>query len=139
MTAYVMISAPAIFISCAWFVEKLQSLKPKLGQVLLVLMLGLAIRYSVEKIKPFQEDLDGKNKLDLVKKIKLYDAEKHTVVFNFPHPLQAMFFTNCIAYYQLPTTTELRQLHARGYRLFIYQKEEIPAEYINQSEWGLIK
>lgn len=139
MTAYVMISAPAIFISCAWFVEKLQSLKPKLGQVLLVLMLGLAIRYSVEKIKPFQEDLDGKNKLDLVKKIKLYDAEKHTVVFNFPHPLQAMFFTNCIAYSQLPTTTELRQLHARGYRLFIYQKEEIPAEYINQSEWGLIK
>lgn len=139
MTAYVMISAPAIFMTCAWFAEQIVQLKPVLSKVFLALMLGLAIRYSIEKIKPFEENLVGKAKFELVEKLKPYGNQAYTVIFNFPHPIEAMFSSEATVYSQLPSIAELKQLKMQGYNLLIYQDEKIPANYLNQAEWEFIK
>lgn len=138
MTGYIIICAPAVFIAMALFIQKIVSYSPNWGKVLAVLMLGLSIRYCIERIKPFEVDPTQQDKLELVQKIDAYAPNAHSVVFNFPHPIEAMFYTACTAYSTLPTVDELLVLQEKGYRVLVFETGDLKEVY-RRDEIGLFK
>ncbi|HPH21844.1 MAG TPA: hypothetical protein PLE32_23805, partial [Haliscomenobacter sp.] len=78
------------------------------------------------------------NKLELVQKIEAYTPNAHTVVFNFPHAIEAMFFTACTAYSTLPTVDELLALQEKGYRVLVFETGDLKEVY-RRDEIGLFK
>ena len=124
MQNYIIISAPAIFIITAIFWNYLyvyrNKLKPKwIIVILLILLPGLPVRYSLERIKPFQK----KSKPEWVEHVKSLNF-KHdkTILLNSPRPIETMFYTNYIAYRKDIDQKKAKQLSNNGYHIYRYKK-----------------
>ncbi|WP_373548383.1 ArnT family glycosyltransferase [Haliscomenobacter sp.] len=121
MPGYVIICAPAIFMTSALFFDSLNLKMKKLGQALLFIFVLLGVRYAIERIKPFQYDKNEEIVFQKIERLGKQIKSKNTVVLNFPFPTEAMFYHDCIAYSILPPIEEINNLKKKGYDVIIYQ------------------
>ncbi|MCH8555000.1 MAG: glycosyltransferase family 39 protein [Schleiferiaceae bacterium] len=131
MQGYLLFVAPAFFIITAAFFSFLQQYKahhkPKwLFNGVLVLLIVLPIRYSLERVKPF----DQKNRYPSWAKAfrELNDKNiKHGVLLNCDKPIEAMFYSNVIAYPHLPGKEEIVHLLQANYTIIIDDDGALPS------------
>ncbi len=134
MQAYTIFTAPAIFILTAYFIVYLGSIKRQLRfkflpPLLVFLLLTLPIRYSLERIKPFDLFQPTPQWLINVKHLNESVLDKKKVIFNTIHPIETMFYTEFIAYEVLPSPLILKAINAKGYKVYISQEKEIPIDF----------
>lgn len=137
MQAYTLFCAPAIFLSIALCFRALQTFYKKTAnrwlkvgiKIFLLLLIALPMRYSIERIKPFdiserrpvwaQQIKDFKAQISLDTTFKDQDI----VIFNARHPIATMFYLNrTTAYGYIPTQTRIDSIKRAGY-LVVYEKK----------------
>ncbi|MFK7785225.1 MAG: ArnT family glycosyltransferase [Crocinitomicaceae bacterium] len=130
MQGYTLFAAPAVFLVLALFIDYLIRFRkrfnyrwvPVLG---IILLIALPIRFSLERLKPFQtvatpewqQDID-----DIAKEIK---HQKKVIVFNVNRPIELMFHSNCTAYNTIPSSEKIAKLIKDGGTIYINQKTEM--------------
>jgi 4-amino-4-deoxy-L-arabinose transferase len=131
MPAYVMISAPAIFLieACFWWQLRDRKfwLKYKtLSIVLLLLLLLLPARYCIERTKP-HKDYDRNPKW--AKELRTLEdkvGSRNSVLFNIDRPIEAMFYSRYTAYSFIPTEEQIKELNEKDYEVVIYDTGSLP-------------
>jgi 4-amino-4-deoxy-L-arabinose transferase len=119
MQGYIVFASAPLFLFTAnfyyWLLE-FKNRKIKLFCILLcILLIGLPIRYSLERIKPFIEREDA----EFITPIKNFHAD-HGVLFNYPMPIEAMYFTNIVAAYsKMPSKEEIDILKKNGFTIYV--------------------
>jgi hypothetical protein len=124
MQGYIVFAAPALLVMTAEFFEMLtrhvHSGKYKRAlQIILVLLIALPLRYTMERVKPFAAKA---RKPDWMKQLHAFarTTTPNTVLFNYAKPIEAMFYTNvAAAYEQLPPRAILDSLQDAGYSIVI--------------------
>jgi 4-amino-4-deoxy-L-arabinose transferase-like glycosyltransferase len=123
MQAYILFISPALFAITGAFWVRLRefqyaSLPSWLKPVLLILLLALPVRYSLERAKPFEMiDRSPQWARDLRSNGGLLDST--SVLFNYPRPIEAMFYTDATVYAGLPGYELLDSLHHAGFKVYI--------------------
>jgi 4-amino-4-deoxy-L-arabinose transferase len=140
LPAFVMVSAPAIFIVHGWVWWTLRDRMHQRGGaarmvlvVLLILMAAAPARHLFEPTGVLERrDRDPaayRELRQLPERIGPGDA----VIFNMPLAIETMFYTPYTAYSRLPDEKEARRLAAAGRRVIIYQPREdatvLPADW----------
>lgn len=132
MQGYILLCAAPIFITTALFFFYLKAMStrfPQLRNLVLVLLIFLPIRYSIERIKPFSK---LERNPDWVSTLKQLDLNQHTnkiVIFNCKYPIETMFYTDFIAYETMPDTDKLKEIHANGYDIWVDNNGEVKDEW----------
>lgn len=135
MQGYTLITAPAVFVVLGFFIHYLiryrKSFKYKWVPILgLILLIGLPIRFTIERLRPFrtvevpqwQKDIDHLTK-------EIGSAEK-VVVFNVNHPIELMFHSNCTAYNSVPSPETIKRLQEEGYTIYVNQPNKFEGDGI---------
>ncbi len=130
MQGYMLFTAPALFIMTAVFWVMLSEIKTRswyrhVLNVLLVLLILLPVRYSLERAKPFQ--ISDRNP-EWVKGLRALNREapEKGVLLNYANPVEAMFYTNLTAYAEIPGEATVRELLDQGYTVIVNDKGDIP-------------
>jgi hypothetical protein len=132
MPAYILFTYPALFMIMSEFWLMLSDQKNTyklkwLINLFLILMIILPIRYTLERVKPF-ENLN-RNPPWVINLKDLGDKKiKNGVLFNYKRPIEAMFYTDMIAYSHILRKEELIDLIAMGYTIVINDDGTIPNE-----------
>jgi len=122
MQAYLLFTAPALFILTAVFVQDVYRARVRnkaflwLKYGLIILIIALPIRYAFERIKAF-EGYDS-DKVEQTKRIKALTSTLYsdkTVLFNDPYYIETMFYTSFISYERKPSDADISLLKAKGY------------------------
>jgi len=123
MQAYILFISPALFLVTGSFFYWLLDYRKRhryklLTGLVLILLIALPVRYSVERTKPFE--IVNRNPA-WVKDLRALDKEKiqKGILFNYPKPIEAMFYTNLTVYSELPDIDQLVHLHAAGYTILV--------------------
>ena len=135
MQAYILFASPALFLMTSDFFFALSDYKknhkPKwLFNLILFLLIVLPVRYTIERVKPF-------NKTDrspqwVVELKKLDDGKiKKGIMFNYDKPIEAMFYTNLTVYETIPDANVIKDLLEDGYTIIINEKSNIPEDLKN--------
>jgi len=136
MKGFTLFTAPAIFMINALFFHYLFRYRNRFKykwiiNTFLILTIILAVRYSIERVKPFNNsDRNPQWTID-IKNLKEQGYESKTVLFNTTHPLETMFHTDITAYRITPDTSTINRLISEGYTILINKKEELLPEYSN--------
>lgn len=142
MQGYILFTAPAYFVMTAeffwWLLERKPIVKKKWLSILIwLLFLGLPIRYGLERIKPFDErERRPQWVLDL-KSIKI-ESQKETILFNYPKPIEAMFYTDMTVYRKLPKLFQIEVLQKKGYAILVYNSGNLPPEIIDAEGLSIV-
>jgi 4-amino-4-deoxy-L-arabinose transferase len=116
---YLLIAAPALFCltANAYFYLKQACAERKWISVLLLLaLIGLPVRYCIERTKPFTRmELEPQWAADLKKMNGKYPP--NTVFVNHPHAIEGMFYTDYIFYGHTPDTFEIKILGNSGFEV----------------------
>src|SRR5690606_26658879 len=118
---YLLISAPSFFIVTAYFFFHLhQQYQQKnkyrwLIALILFALIALPVRYSIERIKPFQNRDRSPEWVEDLKAFPAYEG----VLFNYPHPVEAMFYTNLTVYDMLPADSIIERLIQEDNQVFV--------------------
>ncbi|MCB9355743.1 MAG: glycosyltransferase family 39 protein [Lewinellaceae bacterium] len=131
MQGYIMFAAPAIFILTGVFVVFLMVNRRKFtypkGAVLAAsLLLALPLRYSIERIKPFEMKPRTEAWIDKMKSLASGAPGSQKVIFNCRYPVETMFYTDMVAYETLPPKAKLEELNQNGYTIYIDNAFDIP-------------
>ncbi len=118
----------ALFIRFFYFYKHKTRFSPKIIQFLLPLFILLPIRYTLERVKPFdkkeQETADQQKIRDWKKQLP---ADKKIIIFNTPYYIETMFYLDITAAYPyLPSIEQINQLTFKGYAIFITRDNNIP-------------
>jgi 4-amino-4-deoxy-L-arabinose transferase len=143
MQAYILFTAPALFLITAFFAnyltEKAINNKHKLiNFALAVLLIALPFRYTTERLKPFSKDEKNPEWVSRLKSVKSDLGSKNTLLFNCPFPIEAMFYCDCTAYSSLPNAEKLEEYVTNGYHVIIWMNEGVPAEVIKNKELEIL-
>ncbi len=122
MQGYTLFTAPAIFIVTAifWIYPKRYLNRYRFRwmiYVVLFLLLALPIRYSLERIKPFEDRERNPQWAQELRALNITNPK--TVLFNVKHPIEAMFYNNCSAYGHSPDSSTVESLISKGYHVKI--------------------
>lgn len=131
MQAYILFTAPAIFIMTALFFDKIQSQKVKFYLVIKfisILLIALPIRYSLERIKPFSIRDRSPIWITELRNLEKENPQKKKVIFNSHDPISTMFYSDFNAYSTVPSVNQLREIHLKGYSVFINYSEKLTSE-----------
>ncbi len=135
MQAYILFTSPALFMITAefyfWVNEKSKSSSWKgLYYVVMILLLVLPIRYSIERIKPFE--VTSRNP-QWAKDLRVLGDEnlQKAVLFNYKRPIEAMFYTDLTAYSEIPNMNTIVELQQKGYRILINNDGTLSNELLN--------
>jgi 4-amino-4-deoxy-L-arabinose transferase len=135
LQGYTLFSSGALFLVIGLFVDALLSnnisLRFKwLKYTAIIVMIGLPIRYSLERLKPFQGipktpewQVDIRN---FSKKIRDRD---NVIIFNTQYPIEYMFHTEATAYIGVPGAATLDSLSQLGYELFVVGHGNVPEKW----------
>ncbi|TNE56491.1 MAG: hypothetical protein EP344_12465 [Bacteroidetes bacterium] len=139
MQGYLMFTGVAFFILTAVFFTYLMRIRlrfksPKAVFVLAGLFLLLPVRYSIERIKPFDVRPRTQAWIQKARDIARAADPDKTVVFNSRYPVEIMFYTDMLAYEKLPAPQKLEQLLAAGYAVYIDNAHAIPPEIRNMKQ-----
>lgn len=134
MPGYMAITAPALFITSAiCFHDLLQYRKDKwrwLINIILLVFIALPIRYTIERIKPFDKKDRAPQWIVQLKALNRIPM-KNAVLLNYPAYIEAMFYTNMTAYSVLPTKEAISGLQHKGYEVWINDNGNIPEDIHN--------
>lgn len=140
---YLAIAAPALFIATStffyWVLGLTKQFKHKwILYVILFLIVALPIRYSIERVKPFEaQDRNPQ----WAKELRQLDKENisNGILFNYDRPIEAMFYTRLTAYPYLPVKETLNDLIERGFTIIIDDNDDIPQEISEMGNVVIIK
>lgn len=140
---YVMISSPAVFLILAYFcwylIDNLSLFKyKKLIIALIILLMLLPVRYSLERMKPFKNY--DKNP-DWAKELRTLNnriEDRNSVLFNVKKPIEAMFYASFTAYSFMPTQRQIRRVHEKGYKVVILKGDSQLPAYIKNDKSVII-
>lgn len=132
MQGYILFTSPALFIITALFYFELSaymlSKKTKwFYSLILFLLIALPVRYTFERVKPF-ENLDRNPKW--VIDLKKLNERKivNGILFNYNSEIEAMFYTNLNVYSSIPSKEFIIELISKGYTVIINDNGKIPIE-----------
>ena len=123
MQGYILFTAPALFIMTSEFFFMLfnygKDHKLKwLFKLVLVLIIALPVRYGIERIKPFEfRDRNPQWVLDL-KELNNENIDRG-VLINYGNPIDAMFYTDLVAYSYIPEERIITDLMQEGYTVIV--------------------
>jgi 4-amino-4-deoxy-L-arabinose transferase-like glycosyltransferase len=167
MPGYMLYTSPVLFILTAAFFWRLCDWKkriryPILVNILLIIFLAIPIRYAIERSKPFSnKDRNPAWTLELRDQGKVQrekgkvEADRRpptidrrpqtadrrpdsTLLFNYPRPIEAMFYTDWTVYKMIPDTATIRDLLGKGYRIIINNDGQLPPELTGFPKVGYI-
>lgn len=123
MQAYILFTAPALFLITSEFFHVLLAYKRKhkfkiLFEIILILLIALPIRYSVERLKPFEQRVRKPQWVIELKELNDRNIEKG-VLFNYARPVEAMFYTNLTVYSTIPERRIINDILSEGYTVII--------------------
>ncbi len=141
---YILISAPAFFILSSIFYfylkEKVSTLKSvpykAIAYIVLLLIILLPMRYSLERLKPFDEK--EKNPKWVIQLKQYNTIGNNAILFNYERPIEAMFYTNFTAYAQLPTMQYIDSLSAKGYEIYINNNGNLPENIMKNKNINIV-
>ncbi len=141
MQGYLLFTSPALFLMTASFFVYLkqfsQNPKWKIPIVVIqLLLIVLPIRYAIERIKPFGKHDRNPLWVQELKTLNERQIEKG-VLLNYNRPIEAMFYTDLVAYAQLPNKKQIQELQKKGYRILINVDEDLEKEtlQLKNVEW----
>lgn len=123
MQAYVLFTSPALFIVTAEFWIVLSEYKKTskfkwFYSLVLILLIALPIRYSIERMKPFSQMERHPLWVKDLKALATKDF-KNGILFNYSRPVEAMFYTDLVVYDYVPDKQTIDNLIAKGYNVAI--------------------
>ncbi|HBS86968.1 MAG: hypothetical protein A2W91_02010 [Bacteroidetes bacterium GWF2_38_335] len=132
MQGYILFTTPALFLLTGAFwtdlKEKRIKIKVKwLTGLILVLLIVLPVRYSIERIKPFEKRDRNPEWVVALRELNEKDIQ-NGVLFNHPKPLIAMFYTDLTVYPFIPGKSKIEELISKGYQIMICDDGKIPKE-----------
>ncbi len=123
MQGYLLFTAPALFLMTADFFYYLISVRKdfKIKWIInigLGFLIVLPVRYCIERLKAFEPaDRNPHWAKDLR---KLNDEHiQNGILFNYSRPIEAMFYTDLLAYSYIPSNQILAILRKKGYTIII--------------------
>ncbi len=126
MPSYLLFTSPAIFITIGLFARYIRRIFRRskirwLSIPVLVLLIALPVRYTIERLKMFDLSYEYEKgwASDLKKFGKTLDDPKKVVLFNTQYPVEAMYYTDCTAYLKTPNRETLDSLMIAGYEIHI--------------------
>ncbi|MCW3072359.1 MAG: glycosyl transferase family 39 [Bacteroidetes bacterium] len=137
MQGYILFTAPALFMITAEFWYVLSNARKTSGykwlySLIMVLMIALPARYCIERIKPFERsERNPQWAMDL--RILGQKDIKNGVMFNYPRPVEAMFYTGLTVYPEIPGSDVIGELQKKGYIIIMNDDGRLPAEIRNIS------
>jgi len=134
MQGYILFAAPSIFILLAYFWWKQFKIRrktkyPKLLILFLILLIVLPIRYSFERVKPFHKLNRNPKWAVTLKNLDEKIIPNNAVLFNIDYSIEAMFYSEIVAYPYLPTADQVMYLNNKGYNIYVYDTGDLP-QYI---------
>lgn len=142
ISSFVMIAAPAVFLIEADFWHRLRERSRSMSTwrrgLSLVLLAGLLVlpgRYLLDPANVFERRDRSAEASNRLRRLDRVLAIPGGVIFNAPMPIETMFYSRFLAYPQLPTGEQVRELKAKGIPIVIYVSEGMPAI---PPEWDVI-
>lgn len=132
MVGYTLPAAPAIFILMGYFISNALQTSSRFQKMICWIVIGLALRYSIERVKPFKLDEKPSETIEYVLKSDLND--KKSVIFKANDYIALMFFTDVIATDIDPTEAAVNNLISNGFHLFTLDNnrlEKFDEKHIN--------
>jgi 4-amino-4-deoxy-L-arabinose transferase len=138
-SSYVMISSPAVFLILAYFcwylIDNLSLFKhKKLIIALIVLLVLLPVRYSLERMKPFKNYDKNPDWARELRALNNSIEDGNSVLFNVKRPIEAMFYTSFTAYSFMPTEKQISRVHEKGYKVIILKGDSQLPAYIKDDK-----
>lgn len=132
MQAYTLFVAPAIFILSALFFRLLNWSRSgysrpirALTTIVSILLIVLPIRYSLERLKPFENRDRNPSWVLHLKSLKAV-LPSNAILFNTAYPIECMFYTDILAAYSFsPDDKTIEKLLDLGYRIFLLEGEQL--------------
>lgn len=122
MQGYLLFTSSALFIVTALFLKELTLLririfKLQVSSFFTPVVLALSTRYCIERIKPFEVK---ERRLDWVEDLKKFnnDYGEKTFIFNYPKPIEAMFYTEATVYSSSISSNLIDSLRENGYIIY---------------------
>jgi 4-amino-4-deoxy-L-arabinose transferase-like glycosyltransferase len=143
MQAYILFTCPALFMITAEFYYWLYDARPNhklkwFNSIILILLIILPIRYTIERIKPFEiKERNPQWVVDL-RYLNKNTSEK-MVLFNYNRPVEAMFYTELTVYPTIPDKKTIKEIQDKGYTIMLHDDGNIPKETQNINGVKLIK
>jgi 4-amino-4-deoxy-L-arabinose transferase len=136
MQAYILFTAPVIFLITAAFWYRLVDFKKKFRypiviSLVLILFIALPARYTIERTRAFQDRERNPGWAKELRALNLAETDPKTVLFNYPRPVEAMFYTQLTVYPGLPNKETIRDLQGKGYKIILNDNENLPDELKN--------
>lgn len=133
MQAYILFTAPALFLITSEFFHMLLVYKRKhkfkiLNELVLILLIALPIRYSFERLKPFEKRDKKPQWVSDLKELNDRNIEKG-VLFNYERPIEAMFYTDLTVYSTIPERSFIIDKLSEGYTVIINDNGNIPKHF----------
>ena len=142
MQGYILFASPPLFMVSAAVWYKLSGYRGNIlignkSQVmlkwtinlLLLLFILLPIRYTIERVKPFQKNRKPQWVQDLKKSPKKNLSKG--VLFNYDKPIDAMFYTDLIVYNTVPDKKTIQTLQQQGYIVLINDNGAISEDMLS--------
>ncbi len=132
MQAYILFTCPALFMMTAdfWYMLSEYRINHKLKLLfnfILFLLVALQIRYTIERIKPFEKS--DRNPQWVTDLKKLNDKKCFNgILLNYDKPIEAMFYTNLTAYPDIPEKKIIIDLIEKGHSIIINDNGNIPED-----------
>ncbi len=119
VTYLLMISAPSLII-CSAFIDILlhNYSKNRCFGLLIILLLALPIRYSIERLKPFEKRTPLCSWKTQIESLIQKETNKKLVIYNEPNYIKAMFHYEIIAYDRSLTQSQRDEIKLKGYTLY---------------------
>jgi 4-amino-4-deoxy-L-arabinose transferase-like glycosyltransferase len=135
MQGYILFISPALFIITAEFFYVLYDYKKAnnkhwIFSLLIILFIALPIRYMIERVKPFEFSKRETSWANDLRNLNKYNFKKG-VLFNYDKPVEAMFYTNLVAYNFIPNLSTISKLKNAGYLVIINDNGNLPFEIKN--------
>lgn len=144
MQGYILFTFPAYFLIMAqfivWLEEIIKTTSSKVkrygsGFVIFAVLL-ISIRYSIERIKPFENMQLEANVEEEYRSLKLSD---NAIIFNHPFSIEMMFYSDIITYQKLPSEQNIEELTENNYIVYILDRGNIPSYLKNRNQVRILE
>lgn len=128
MHGYIVFTGGAYFLIASLFVIHIYertSIYPYMKYMIVLIMIALPFRYSIERVKPLDINTRPSWVAELKNIEQMNRRNKTTVLFNFDEPIRAMFYTDMVVYDRYPTQQLVDSLADKGYDIIVNQNEQI--------------
>jgi len=131
MQGYLMFTSPAVFIMLSSFCFYLNLKKITVGykhvfNLIIVLLILLPVRYSIERSKPFLKTDRNPPWTNDLRNLKHKITDPNAIIFNIEKPIEAMFYIENIVYPFIPTLEQIELLTKNGMSIYIHEDINIP-------------